>query len=136
MFQRDALPGAITFLFPGVKGLAVELMDGRFGDLHRRRITGEKEINVIHVTADVRQVDAGEIAARTQFRQVFGVDSDQLKTEFLVAIGKLEISSAPADLRLDVPLDAGLDRGGWHRVDHGRGRGARRLLPLLLAATR
>ena len=90
-------------------------MDGRFGDLHRRRFTGQKEINVIHVAADVRQVHAGEIAARTQVRQVFGVDSDQLETEFLIAEGKLEISSTPADLRLDVPLDACLYLGGWYR---------------------
>ena len=106
-------------------------MDGRFGDLHRRRITGQKEINVIHVAADVHQVHAGEIAARTQFRQVFGVDSDQLETEFLVAEGKLEISSTQADLLLDVPLDACLDIGGC-RLD-GRGRRARRVLPLVAA---
>ena len=123
-------------MLPGVEGLAVYLVDGRFGDLHRRRITGEKEINVIHVAADVRQVHAGEIAARTQFRQVFGVDSDQLETEFLVAEGKLEISSAQADLLLDVPLDACLDLGGWRRVGHGRGRRAWRVFPLLLPATR
>src|SRR4030043_1516048 len=98
-------------------------MDGGFGDLHGRGLTGKKEINVINVAADVHQVHAGEIAARTQLRQVFGVDSDQLETEFLVAEGKLEISSTQADLLLDVILDACLYIGGCP-VGEGGGRRA------------
>ena len=35
------------------------------------------------------------------------MDFDQLETKFLVAVGKLEIPSTPADLILEVTFDAG-----------------------------
>ena len=102
-------------------------MDGGFGDLHGPRLAGQKEINVIDVATDVGQVNAGEIAARTQLRQVFGVDPDQLEAELFVPEGKIEIASPQADLLLDMLLDACLDIGGnligcgWSRRG-GRGR--------------
>jgi hypothetical protein len=72
--------------------------------------------------------------ARTQIRQVFGVDTDKVETEFPVAEKKIEISSTQADMLLDVTLDACLYIG----CHHG-GRGSRCVqyaFPLFPPATR
>ena len=121
---RGAYPGAVGFLLPGIVGLAVELVDRCFGHGHGPRVAGKKEINIVHIAADVSQVHAGKVTARAQVGQVLGVDSNQLEPEFLVAEGKRKGTSVEGSLVLDVLLDAGLYVCGYnvgHRGNRVRG---------------
>lgn len=105
-------------------------MHRRFRDDHRTRVATNEKINIEDVAIDVNQIDAGEVRARAERGEVFGVDADQMHAQRATIVWQVEVAAAGSHLPLDVRFDPRLNvrsnsmRDGGDRVDWSVGRRA------------
>ena len=118
-------------LLPCINGLAVNLVNHRFGDGHFSRITGKKEIHVVYLTVGTYQIHAGKMIARPQIREILRMDANELQLKLSVVKRELVVPVVYASLFLNVFLDPCLYIGCY---DCGTLR--RRVLHLLAPTAR
>ncbi len=56
--------------------------DGRLGNGHRPGVAFKEEIDVVHIAADIDQVNAGKVTSGSHICRVFGMDTNKLETPY------------------------------------------------------
>jgi hypothetical protein len=119
-FDSNLPPGAVLLLFPGVKGLAINLMHAGLRHRHSARCALHEEVHIVNRTISPYQIHTCETDAATESGKIFQMDPDKLKAQFLVVVLEFEIAAVRVRVLGDVFFDAGCDVIDGHFGSVGR----------------
>jgi hypothetical protein len=101
-----------AFFFPIVERLAVDFVNGSFGDSHAARLSTHEEVNVINSAVGSFHIDTGEIFAGTHTRQLIVMNFHQIEREIFATILDVKFSVVRFfGVVGDVSLNSGRDIG-------------------------